>query len=95
MCLNVEERFHRNDCCVGVGLPEQFREVGISALLKGGLGGFARSFAAGALGNTLTCCDRDEQKKGCDRWCLLVPALLKLHVCAETGSKVFGYVSRA
>ena len=50
MCLNVEERFQRNDCCVGVGLPEQCREVGMSALLKGGLGGVARSFAAGALG---------------------------------------------
>ena len=50
MCLNVEELFHRNDCCVGVGLPEQSREVGISALLKGGLGGVARSFAAGTLG---------------------------------------------
>ena len=50
MCLNVEERFQRNDCCVGVGLLEQFREVGMPALLKGGLGGVARSFATGALG---------------------------------------------
>ena len=77
------------------GFARTLSRGGDVCLVEGGPWWGRKELRCRGFGNTLTCCDRDELKKGCDRWCLLVPALLKLHVCAEVGSKFFGYVSCA